>query len=246
MKLHFLGTTGYHANDKRQTACFMLPEIGVIFDAGTGIYRANKLIETDHVQIFLSHAHLDHVIGLTFMFDILADKDAKVTVHMEERKIPAVMEHLFHGDLFPILPDFEVVPLADGEVKLADGSKLTHIGLEHPGGSVGYRIDWPDRSMAYITDTVASLDADYVPFIEGVDTLVHECYFPDGYEDKGQLTGHSCLTPVAEVARASGAKKVYLVHINPLDESGDRIDLQSVSSICDCLEIASDNQIVDV
>ena len=39
MKLVLLGTTGYHANDRRQTACFMLPELGVVFDAGTGLYR---------------------------------------------------------------------------------------------------------------------------------------------------------------------------------------------------------------
>ena len=30
MKLVLLGTTGYHPNDRRQTACMMLPEIGVV------------------------------------------------------------------------------------------------------------------------------------------------------------------------------------------------------------------------
>ena len=39
MKLVLLGTTGYHANDRRQTACMLLPEIGVMFDAGTALYR---------------------------------------------------------------------------------------------------------------------------------------------------------------------------------------------------------------
>ena len=59
----------------------MLPELGVILDAGTGIFRARDLIQTKHLDIFLSHVHLDHVIGLTFLFDILHEKNVeRVTV----------------------------------------------------------------------------------------------------------------------------------------------------------------------
>ena len=231
MKLHFLGTTGYHANDSRQTACLMLPEIGVIFDAGTGLYRAKDIIETSELHIFLSHTHLDHVVGLTFLFDVLAEKEAKVFVHIDETKREAITKHLFHPDLFPIQPEFEIVPFGNDAIELPDGAKMTTIPLEHPGGSIGFRIDWPDRSMAYITDTVAHVDAPYVNSIEGVDTLIHECYFPDGWEDRGELTGHSCLTPVAEVAKKSNAGEVYLVHINPLDEAGDQIDVSKVVDI---------------
>ena len=42
MRLVLLGTTGYHANDRRQTACLMLPEVGVVFDAGSGFYRVSE------------------------------------------------------------------------------------------------------------------------------------------------------------------------------------------------------------
>ncbi|HEY5311264.1 MAG TPA: ribonuclease Z, partial [Pirellulales bacterium] len=61
MKLIVLGSTGYHPNDLRQTACVMLPEIGVVLDAGTGMYRVGPLLCTDELHIFLSHAHLDHI-----------------------------------------------------------------------------------------------------------------------------------------------------------------------------------------
>ena len=33
MKLHLLGTTGYHPNARRHTACLMLPEQGIVLDA---------------------------------------------------------------------------------------------------------------------------------------------------------------------------------------------------------------------
>lgn len=247
MKLHFLGTTGYHPNDSRQTACLMLPEIGVILDAGTGIYRAGKLIQTDELHILLSHTHLDHVIGLTFLFDILHQNEStRVFVHLAEEKIPSVRDHLFQNDLFPVLPEFEFVPFGPKPLTFADGSRLTTIPLIHPGGSIGFRIDWPDRSMAYITDTVAAADADYVRAIRGVETLIHECYFPDGWEEKGELTGHSCLTPVAQVARQAQVQRLYLVHTNPLDEDGRLLDLSTVKSIISEISIAADNQIIDV
>lgn len=247
VKLHFLGTTGYHANDSRQTACVMLPEIGVIFDAGTGMYRARNLIQTSELHIFLTHTHLDHVIGLTFLFDILYEHDdVNVHVYMAKDKISSVMDHLFHEDLFPVKPNFKVIAFDDKPIDLPDGSKLTTIPLEHPGGSMGFRVDWPDRSLAYITDTVANENSAYTDAIAGVDTLIHECYFADGWEEKGALTGHSCLTPVAQVARKSKAKQTYLVHINPLDEDAEMIDLKSVETICSKMQIAKDLQVIDV
>ena len=67
MRLHFLGTAGYHPNRRRDTACLMIPEAGILLDAGTGIFRARDLIGTPTLDIFLSHVHLDHSVGLTFL-----------------------------------------------------------------------------------------------------------------------------------------------------------------------------------
>ena len=248
MKLHFLGTTGYHPNNHRQTACLMLPEIGVILDAGTGIFRARDLIQTDTLDIFLSHIHLDHSIGLTFLYDVLHGKNLnRVTVHVAEDKIETIRQHLYSKLLFPVEPNFELRPLTvDGPTELADGSQLRAFPVPHPGGVHAFRLDWPDRSLAYVTDTTAVTSADYVTEIREVGTLIHECYFPDGWEDKAELTGHSCLTPVAEVARAAGAGQLYLVHINPLDESKSPLDLESVSSIFPQVHVASDQLVIEV
>ena len=213
----------------------VLPELGVIFDAGTGMFRVRDLIQTKTLDIFLSHAHLDHSIGLTFLYDILFEKDvSRVTVHLEKSKIAAIEEHLYNIALFPVKPNFEFQPIsgkADEAVELLDGSKVSAIDLEHPGGSHGFRIDWKDRSLAYITDTTARVDAEYVDSIQGVDTLVHECYFADGWEDRAEMTGHSCLTPVAQVAAKANAKRLFLVHINPLEESKTPLDLDTIKNV---------------
>ncbi|WP_145063102.1 MBL fold metallo-hydrolase [Adhaeretor mobilis] len=245
MKLVLLGTTGYHPNDRRQTACLMLPELGVLLDAGTAIYRARPLIETSHLDIFLTHAHLDHCVGLTFLFDVLYEKNVeRVTVHGEPEKLAAIREHLFSELLFPVLPPIDMQSIAKN-VELADGGKLTHFSLEHPGGSIGYRIDWPDRSMAYVTDTVADTKADYLEEIAGVDLLIHECYFDDSQEEQAVLTGHSCLTPVVEVAKKANVGRLVLVHINPLFADDGELDIAGARKIFAKTEIGVDGMVLE-
>jgi ribonuclease Z len=240
MKLLLLGTTGYHPNDRRQTACLMFPELGLVLDAGSAMYRVREHLATDTLDIFLSHAHLDHVVGLTYMFDILhGHQMQRVTVYGEPAKLDAVSKHLFSEFLFPVKPPFEMQAIPR-EATLPLGGKLTHFPLKHPGGSIGMRLDWPDRSLAYVTDTVADKSADYVEKIRGVDVLIHECYFGDDMPDQAELTGHSCLTPVAEVAAAAEVGRLVLVHINPMLDADDELDVAAARKIFPQIEIGVD------
>ncbi len=123
MKLVLLGTTGYHPNDERQTACYMLPELGIVLDAGTGMYRARDLLATPTLDIFLTHAHLDHIVGLTFLFDVLYDKSLeRVTVHGAADKLKAVREHLLAEPIFPVALPCDYRPL-EAPVALAGGGR---------------------------------------------------------------------------------------------------------------------------
>ena len=74
--------------------------------------------------------------------------------------------------------------------------------MAHPGTTVGFRLEWPGHSLAYVTDTTADPSAEYVERLRGVDLLFHECNFDDSLREHAILTGHSPTTPVAEVARA--------------------------------------------
>jgi ribonuclease BN (tRNA processing enzyme) len=246
MKLIALGTTGYHPNDRRQTACYMIPEIGLVLDAGTGAYRIRKYLQGDSLDIYLSHAHLDHVMGITFLFDVLHERNVSVArVHGVREKLSAIKEHLFATDLFPLLPPIEWHPL-ESRQEVGGKGQLTTFPLEHPGGSIGFRIDWPGFSMAYVTDTRADVAADYVAKIENVDLLLHECYFRDEYRDFAVRSGHSCTTPVCEVAQAAQVGRLVLVHINPLDESDDPVDLAKARSIFSDTDVAFDGMEIDL
>ena len=260
MKIIALGTAGYHPNEQRQTSCYILPESGVVFDAGTAMYRVSKHLQTKRLDIFLSHAHVDHTIGLTYLLEIMhVTPLEEVIVHGEEEKLNAVEKHLFHELIFPVKPQFKMQPLDSGTkksdtkksaakksgVKLPDGGIVRHFNMVHPGGVVGYRVDWPDRSLAYVTDTTTLPDSEYLQQIRGVDVLIHECNFTDEHKDLAIKTGHSWTSAVAQAAAAAGVKSLYLTHINPLDDSGDPVGLESARQIFPNTELLADGSEIE-
>jgi ribonuclease BN (tRNA processing enzyme) len=231
MKLILLGTGGYYANDLRHTACYMLPEIGVVLDAGSAMYRVAKYLETDRLDIFLSHAHLDHVQGLTHLLGVLPETvQRNSVVYGEQEKLDAIRTHLFSSELFPVPPAFRLETLPE-TVQLEDGGTLRHFPLTHPGGSIGYRLDWPDTSLAYVTDTTASADAPYIESIRGVNLLVHEANFADGSEEFARHTGHSCLSDVARLAAAAEVGLLLLVHVDPSFNDNGQINVAAAKKI---------------
>ena len=238
MRIVFLGTGGYHPNKRRHTACILLPDIGVALDAGTGFFRVQETIKSANLDIFLTHAHLDHICGLTFLLvPMLRGDMERVRVFGTANTLQAVRTHLLANELFPVMPDFEWHVLGDG-VPLPDNGKLTWTALDHPGGSVGFRLDWEGKSLAYITDTTAP--GSYADFVRGVDVLIHECYFPDDMADWAEKTGHSSSTNVAELARAAQIKRLYIVHVDPQRPDDDPIGMKGIRAIFANTELAED------
>lgn len=238
MRVCFLGTGGYHPNERRHTACVLLPETGVVFDAGTAFFRAAERLLTDEVQIFLSHAHLDHIAGLTFFLaPLLTGRVKRARLYGNAATLAAVRKHLFSSAIFPLLPSYQFIVLEPGDsVELPDSGKLRHQPLtSHPGGSTAFRIDWPAgkknaaRSLAYVTDT--TVDGSYTDFIRGVDVLIHECYFRDEHADWAARTGHSCTSAVGRVARDAQVGRLAIVHVDPQRPDDDPIDLEKCRAL---------------
>ena len=160
MRLHCLGTVGYHPNATRQTSCFFLPESGILLDAGTGIFRLPDLIQTESLDVLLSHAHLDHTVGLTFLLDVLHRRPVnQLRIWAESNKIAAIRDHLFHELLFPAELDAEWMPIDNHpEFAVGDNIQVAWRPQQHPGGSVAFRIDWKsDKRLVYATDTTGDV-----------------------------------------------------------------------------------------
>lgn len=246
MRAELLGTGGYHPNERRHTSCIMLAECGVVFDAGTAFFRVPQRLQGETLQVFLSHSHIDHIVGLTFpLVAMMSGRLKRVRVYGSERTITGVRRHLFSDEMFPVQPDFEYIELPERIAVDGDGV-LTHCPLEHPGESTGFRIDWPHRSLAFITDTIASQDAPYAEFIRRVDVLIHECNFPDSMSDWAFKTGHSHTTAVAELAREADVGRLVLTHIDPQRTDDDPVGLETARAIFPRTTVAEDLHVVEI
>lgn len=226
MKLHILGTAGYHGNGFRETTCLTIPELGIILDAGTGFFRLRKLLanfpENVPLRVFLSHPHLDHTIGLTQTLTTFHGAPRKLMVHGLRSHLDATAS-IFASPLFPLAPDrmgLEFVPL-----KTTDPLYITSYGekfsarsceLPHPGQSIGYHFETSNFSFVYITDTDASQVR--ASFVRGAKTLIHECNFPDAYVELAKASGHSILSDVLKLTERSRVEKLVLMHFNNFPE----------------------------
>ncbi|WP_459555637.1 MBL fold metallo-hydrolase [Lacunimicrobium album] len=231
MRVHCLGSGGYHPNERRHTACYYLPEQNLLLDAGTGAYRlADRLVSTE-LTIVLTHAHLDHICGLTFLLvPMLLGKLTSVEILAEQKTIDAVEKHLFDPAVFPMRPDFKMTPITAGDEFQLGEVKLSTCPLPlHPGGSLGVKLTSSRAMFAYITDTVTS--EDYIPFIKGANLLLHECYFPDEKAEWCEPAGHSHTTAVASIAKAANVQQMGLIHVDPQCEHDDPIGIEVARKI---------------
>lgn len=225
MKIHCLGTAGYHPNETRQTSCYYLPDAGIALDAGTGIYRLPKVLRGKSLDILLSHAHLDHVAGLTFLLDILSKHPVeRIQIWGESDKLAAVREHLFHPLIFPADIEAKWNAIDESPEFVIGDTTVTWRHQEHPGGSVAYRLEWPDgKRLVYSTDTTGDRSPGYVEWSRHADLLMHECYFRNEASEWAQKTGHSWTDRVAEIAVLNSPKKLLLTHVNPLEHESDPV-----------------------
>ncbi|MEM6981159.1 MAG: MBL fold metallo-hydrolase, partial [Planctomycetota bacterium] len=202
MQVHCLGTAGYHPSETRHTSCYMLPESGVVLDAGTGFFRVAERIQTRSLDILLSHAHLDHVVGLTFLLGTIHQRTLagepleSIRIWGQEAKLAAVRSNMLAELLFPAdLPvtwhaidsesSFCIQPVATGSHSVGSADEfsieVTWKPQYHPGQSVAYRLDWisakTKRRLVYATDTTGATDAETLRWLSAADLMLHECNF---------------------------------------------------------------------
>ncbi len=222
----------------------MVPEAGLVLDAGTGAFRIPRHLATRELDVFLSHGHLDHVVGLTYLLAPLAMKQLEaVRIHGTAVVLAAVREHLFSTALFPVLPDFDFRPLDGAPVQVGPLTVTSQALPGHPGSSMAYRVtttggEGSPRSLAYVTDTIA--DDSYADFVRGADLLVHECYFPDALEDWAMKTGHSTTSRVLRTAARAAVGRLVLVHVDPRSTGDDPLGLADAGELFPAVEVARD------
>lgn len=230
MKLLPLGTNGFIPARGRQTMSFLVVDgdAALLLDAGSGVARllepaANAALEgIERLDVLLTHYHLDHVVGLSYLPGVARDRRLRIFAPAPPLTEggPETLATLIAPPLFPITLDrwpmpVEVVPFGGPALEIGP-FRLRVRAQRHPGGSAGVRID--DR-LAYVTDTV--VDPETARFVRGVGTLLHEVWLTAEEaerEDAGR-TGHSAAPGVAALAKRAAVGRLVPVHHHPRRDS---------------------------
>ena len=202
----------------------------LLFDAGTGLAPAGMALKAEgprHLNLFFSHAHYDHILGLPY-FAPLYDPDFAVTFWSGHQAGSMTTEDMLCGFMRP--PWFPVTPKAfrarvafrdfiPGEV-LAPWPEvgLRTASLNHPGGAVGYRVEAAGRSVAIVTDTEHEpgiLDPAVLELIEDVDLFLYDASHAEDEMTEKRGFGHSTWQQGLRLARAAGARRVGFIHHAP-------------------------------
>src|SRR3954469_23164372 len=129
-----LGTNGFFPTYGRQTMSFLVRRDGVplLLDAGTGVGRlieqetSRALDGASRLDILLTHYHLDHVVGLSYLTAVAAKLPVRIWAPAPPLVdgTPEALGTLIAPPLFPIrFADFpskvEVVPYAGETLEVA-------------------------------------------------------------------------------------------------------------------------------
>ena len=260
MKLILLGTGGFLPTDTAQTACFMLPEAGILLDAGSGLYRVSRYLQTTELDLYLSHAHGDHTSGLIYLFASFLARDIdRLRGAVDETNIAELVakanDRLHAARVHATQPAIDFLSrayepygldwrLLSHQEALPGGGTLTSFSADHQD-EVGFRLEWPGHSLAYVTDTTAFPSARYIEKIRSVDVLLHDCYGPDRLAELIERTGHSTLSSVARVAALAQVRRLILVHLSPFDDWSVDPDLEAARAIFPATDMGMDGMEID-
>jgi phosphoribosyl 1,2-cyclic phosphodiesterase len=204
----------------------------LVFDLGSGARALGEALRLRGVparaNIFLSHYHYDHLQGLPF-FSPMFDANNSFVIHgptRAQRDVQSILAGQMAPPYFPVtadevfLAEVSYQPVAEGErVELGD-VQVRALELHHPGGALGYRVDYAGHSVVYATDIEhgSPADARLADFARGTDVLIYDAmYTPEEYAGPpGKVGwGHSTWEAAVQTAQAADARTLVLFHHDP-------------------------------
>lgn len=231
----------------------------IIFDAGTGIRNFGDYLinngESVNAYLLISHPHWDHIQGFPFFKPAFIPGNELTIVGTDraEKSLNEIISEQMNRIYFPVqLHDLKAkinfIPVKEeGEMKIFD-AKVKMIFVNHPGFTVGYRLEYKGKTLVYISDNepfdkaAAESLTNFEPrvkekflsaagdpnqrvfdFCRDADVLIHDTtYTPEEYIDRVGW-GHSDYLFTLRVAAEANVKRLYLFH-HDQNHSDDKVD----------------------
>jgi phosphoribosyl 1,2-cyclic phosphodiesterase len=212
----------------------------VVLDAGTGIRElGRKLIDSSdgapiRGDVFLTHAHWDHIQGIPFFAPIFA-KGNQFTI-WGSRSLAGRVDQVVRDQMSPVVfpVSFDQVDATiqfsevGSELYRGNGYQMRAFPVRHPGGALGYRFFGPDDTrggLVYISDNELGAGGEYdtpsdwreqlVEFVRGADVLVHDSMYTKDEYGLHHGWGHSTYEDAVELALEGGVETLVLYHHRP-------------------------------
>lgn len=204
----------------------------LILDAGSGLRCLGDALMREpavpvEAEVLCSHTHLDHVCGLPFFAPLYAPGTA-VRVWGGRSCVRETLGAALAATLSdPLMPD--LMPRVGAAITFAEfqpgdvlapwpGLRVSTARLHHPGGAVGYRLEWEGGVVAYVTDTEhdpGAPDADVLRLARRADILIYDATYTDQEFPSHKGWGHSTWQEGVRLADAAGVGRLVLFHHAP-------------------------------
>lgn len=214
----------------------------LVFDAGTGLrVLGNAMAASESgrraAHLFLTHTHLDHVLGLPFFkpayqsgncFELWAGH-----LRRAGRSLQEVLCRLMESPYFPVPLDIMHACIAFHDFEAGEvlepypGVRVRTAPLRHPGGATGYRVDYGGRSICYVTDTEhpeQGRDPAVLALIEGAQIVIYDATYTDAEMVRFRGWGHSTWEEGVRLCEAAGAGRLVTFHHDP-ERDDTQLDL---------------------
>lgn len=213
------------------TSCILLRHGArvAILDAGSGIVGLGRELIAEGVaavDIVISHAHYDHILGLPFFLPLYRSGMRVTLWYAGSPAAPdgrALLAELIRAPFLPMGPadlrcDLQFAQLpTDGVIELGGGTTLATCPVHHPGGAVGMRVSRGAGDLVYVPDFEhddGPMDDRLVGWMRGAVVALLDCTFlPEDYGSHAGY-GHSHWQKCASLARRAGVRRWGMFHHN--------------------------------
>jgi ribonuclease BN (tRNA processing enzyme) len=226
MKIKVLGCSGAEFPGHRPPS-FLL-DSKILFDTGSLTDTLDIKSQLRIKHIFISHPHLDHILGIPFLADnlIFRMKGHRVNILSIPPVIKTIKRSLLDGSIWP---DFTVIPnthagilnliaLKPGHsIKIGDYT-ITPYPVHHSIPATGFLVEDKIKRRFFYTGDTGPSDATWGKIGEKqIHCLLIEASFPNRMEDIAIRTGH--LTPrllKKELLKIKPyPERIFVIHIKP-------------------------------